>query len=291
MENHNPLISIVLPTYNGSKYIAESIQSCIDQCYRNWELIVVDDKSKDSTISIVEDFILKDDRIRLIKHEINKKLPGALNTGFAASRGEYLTWTSDDNRYAPYALHIMEYFLRNNNDTGMVYTDVIKMDEHGKDIGYWDMDSPEALVNGNCVQACFLYRRSVYVDIGEYDSSMFLVEDYDYWLRVLSRHKIHYMKGVAPYYYRRHAESLTNTRSLEVTNQTAKAIVKNITDKKQRDDCLDNFYTRILWAARKDNNMPLAMTCAVNLLKRKPWSLRRWRHFTGTLLLRYKITK
>ena len=95
-------MTIVLPTYNGDRYLGESIASCLGQTYSSLELLVVDDGSTSDIRGIVE--AAKDDRIRYIRHPENRGLSMALNTGFAASRGEYLTWTSDDNRYHPEAI-------------------------------------------------------------------------------------------------------------------------------------------------------------------------------------------
>ncbi len=82
-EPSSPLISIVLPVHNGSQYLAESIQSCLDQTMADWELVVVDDASTDLTPDIVAKFAAADARIRCVRHQINRRLPAALNTGFA----------------------------------------------------------------------------------------------------------------------------------------------------------------------------------------------------------------
>ncbi|HEY7975548.1 MAG TPA: glycosyltransferase family 2 protein, partial [Ktedonobacterales bacterium] len=99
-----PLISITLPVYNGARFLPESLASIVAQTYTNWELICVDDTSTDATPTVLAEWAARDARIHVIRHEVNKRLPGALNTGFAAARGELLTWTSDDNRYRPDAL-------------------------------------------------------------------------------------------------------------------------------------------------------------------------------------------
>src|SRR5688572_20908989 len=101
------MVSIVLPTFNGSRYLAESIESCLAQTYRAWELIIVDDCSTDETPSIIKSFEARDSRIRSIRNQKNLKLPGSLNAGFAEAKGALFTWTSDDNLYRPNALEVM----------------------------------------------------------------------------------------------------------------------------------------------------------------------------------------
>ena len=101
------LISIVLPIYNGEKYMKQSIDSVINQTYANWELLIVDDGSTDNTAAIAREYAEKDNRIKYYKNPQNMRLPKTLNRGFSLATGDYLTWTSDDNYYYPTALEIM----------------------------------------------------------------------------------------------------------------------------------------------------------------------------------------
>src|SRR3989338_242445 len=112
MAEGSPKVSIVLPTYNGAKYIRQSIESCLDQTYKNIELIIVDDASTDETPKIVKSYA--DPRLVYIRHEKNMKLPAAFNTGFSRASGDYLTWTSDDNFYDVSAIDKMLGFMRDN---------------------------------------------------------------------------------------------------------------------------------------------------------------------------------
>lgn len=95
------LISIVLPIYNGEKYMKQSIDSVINQTYANWELLIVDDGSTDNTAAIAREYAEKDNRIKYYKNPQNMRLPKTLNRGFSLATGDYLTWTSDDNYYYP----------------------------------------------------------------------------------------------------------------------------------------------------------------------------------------------
>ena len=96
-----------MPIYNGEKYMRQSIESVINQTYKNWELIIIDDCSTDNTPEIAKEYAEKDNRIKCYRNETNLKLPRGLNRGFSLSKGEYLTWTSDDNLYLPTALERM----------------------------------------------------------------------------------------------------------------------------------------------------------------------------------------
>lgn len=212
------LVSIVLPTYNGERYLAQSIESCIAQTYPHWELIIVDDASTDSTPEIIARYVTADSRIRSVRHETNRRLPAALNTGFALAQGEYLTWTSDDNIYRPYALERMVGFLRDHPEIGLIYTDYSYMDEAGNELRRRVVKQPERLVFGCIIGPCFLYHRAVYEKLGAYAEELFLAEDYDYWLRTAQHFRM------APlhenlYCYRGHDEQL----GARYTNQVAES--------------------------------------------------------------------
>lgn len=206
-------VSIVLPTHNGSRYIRRSIQSCLDQSYANLEVIVVDDGSAEDMRSIVREFA--DHRIRYIRHEKNQGLPAALNTGFAATTGSYLTWTSDDNYYAPHAIERLARFLRRYPHIDFVYSSQFIVDESQQESTRVRRALPPSdLKRQNNIGGSFMYRRQVYTAIGQYDSGAVLVEDYDYWIRVSRRFRM--QRILEPlYYYRYHAASLTSAHSKE----------------------------------------------------------------------------
>jgi glycosyltransferase involved in cell wall biosynthesis len=220
---HPETISIVLPAYNGSKYIRESIVSCLNQTHQNIELIVVDDCSLDETPDIVKSF--GDARIKLLRHERNQGLPRALNTGFAHARGDYLTWTSDDNYFAETALDKMLSFLKANNCC-FVYSDYYVFDnENPSALKTMRLPDMPALKVQNNIGPCFLYSRKVKERTGDYDPDTRLAEDYDYWLRV---EKIFTMCHLPEplYFYRLHATSLTSLFSREYEIKVVDTLVR-----------------------------------------------------------------
>jgi glycosyltransferase involved in cell wall biosynthesis len=218
-----PLVSIVLPTYNGSKYLCEAIESCLGQTYQAWELILVDDCSSDETPDIIAEYCRRDRRVRSIRHEVNKKLPQALNTGHAAARGDYLTWTSDDNRYRPAAIEEMTRFLQEHPAVGVVYADCVLIDDTGRYMRDFPALPASRLAYVDALGACFLYRRSVYETLGGYDVELFLAEDYEYWLRAYREFELAPLHKVL-YEYRWHTGSLTksaNRRAIRTNAERA----------------------------------------------------------------------
>lgn len=224
---HKPLVSIVLPVYNGSRFLRDSIDSCLAQTYPSWELVIVDDCSTDATSTVLEDCRRKDARIRIVRHDVNRGLPAALNTGFRVAVGEYLAWTSDDNLYRPRALSAMTAFLDTHPDIGLVYADYSYIDEAGKVTGTKTAPPVDTIWDSNPVGPCFLYRRDVRNRIGDYTEALFTAEDYDYWLRITAQYKV----GVIHenlYMYRLHGGSLTSQRQEKIQLAVLEAVRRNL---------------------------------------------------------------
>ena len=95
-----PLVSILVSNYNYGRYIGDSIQSALDQTYPNIELIICDDGSTDDSVSVIEPYLQKDPRVRLIRKENGGQASG-FNAAFAASRGEIIALLDSDDRFLP----------------------------------------------------------------------------------------------------------------------------------------------------------------------------------------------
>ena len=133
IEMESPLVSIILPVYNHGEFLRDSIQSILNQDYKNFELIIVNDGSTDSTNQILEE-ISTDAQITIIRQE-NLGLPIALNSGFTIAKGVFLTWTSADNLMAPAALSVLANALKNKKSVGLVFADYTVVDVNGHEIG------------------------------------------------------------------------------------------------------------------------------------------------------------
>jgi glycosyltransferase involved in cell wall biosynthesis len=260
MNARAPAVSIVLPVYNGARFLAQSIESVLAQTFRDWELIVVDDASTDQTPEIIAGYRACDPRIISLRNLSNRRLPGALNAGFSAARGAYLTWTSDDNCYRPEAIARMMEALEANPGAGLVYCDYICIDEDGQELWTEPARDPRLLPFGNIVGACFLYRREVREAIGEYDDAMFLAEDYDYWLRVARQFVLKHLPQTL-YLWRWHAGSLTVRRPRAQACATEKVLRHNLRGSKE--------YRREIRALAY-----LHLACNA-YLQRRPWAM--WR--------------
>jgi glycosyltransferase involved in cell wall biosynthesis len=181
LERNPKLVSIVLPVFNGARFLRQALDSCLQQTYRDLELIVVDNGSTDNSAAIVQSY--HDPRITLLRHPTNRKVAGALNTGFRHARGAYLTWTAHDDYYAPTAIAEMVQVLEANPHVHIVFANEYYVDDADNILSFFKTGPVEQLAERNCIELCFLYRRIVYETVGAYDARAFLAEDYDYWLR------------------------------------------------------------------------------------------------------------
>ena len=91
------LLSIIVPAYNGEKYLEKCITSIIDQSYKNLEIILIDDKSPDLSGEICEKFAMKDDRIKVFHNKENMGIYGTRNKGISIASGDYVTFVDDDD--------------------------------------------------------------------------------------------------------------------------------------------------------------------------------------------------
>ena len=216
----NPIVSIVLPCYNGAGFLAQSIDSVIVQTFTDWELIIVNDCSKDNSLEIMQQYAEKDSRIRIINNETNLKLPGALNRGFREAKGKYLTWTSHDNRMAPTMLEEFVAYLDANPDKGLVTACYAAFSlATGEQL--YEVHHPDPQVHlplYNCVCYAFMYRHEVLETVGDYDTTLFLVEDYDYWVRIWLKYPIGKIYKVL-YYTGVGDETLTLSRKKEIAQK------------------------------------------------------------------------
>lgn len=225
------LVSIVLPVYNQASLIAEAIEGVLQQTYSDWELIIIDDGSKDGLRDVLAGYTI-DRRIRLVQQP-NQKLPSALNNGNFFVRGEFMTWTSADNIMLPDQLAELVIALQANPQVGLAYSDYQAIDDRGaplEDPDWRRHNRPDGSsmirlpqevtlqnfhVSGdNFLGASFMWRTDLQAVVGVYDESTFGGEDYDMWLRMhLVADFIHVPKIL--YKYRVHDNTL-NARAKEL---------------------------------------------------------------------------
>ncbi len=263
-----PLVSIVLPVRDGARFLREAIDSVLGQTFADWELLIVDDASTDGSPGIIAEAAARDARVCPLRHAENRRLPAALNTGFAAARGEYLTWTSDDNRFRNGALATLVEALRADPGIGVVYSDYTRIDEFDRPIDQVVVPNSEMLAAGNCVGPCFLYRRHVGDAVGSYADDLFLAEDLDFWLRASLVTRLHPLHQDL-YLYRLHQGSLTARGIAPVHDATYEALARSL--------------PRMLWLDRR--HRALGFLTLARLAQERDDLLRARSHFLTAVRL------
>ena len=224
-----PRVSMVMPVHNGARWLAEAIESVLAQDFGDFELILVDDASRDASPAIMADAAARDPRVRLLHLDTNVGLPAALNHGFAAARGELHSWTSDDNLLRPQMLARLVAELDAQPGVDIVHADFMLIDDAGEEIGLSRVGPVERLLFGYYVGACFLDRAQVTETLGGYDAGLFGVEDYDFWLRA-ARYFTFATLHEDLYLYRKHGGSLTSRRAAHIQALTAEVVERALPD-------------------------------------------------------------
>ncbi|MFN8626312.1 MAG: glycosyltransferase [Candidatus Binatia bacterium] len=238
------LVSIVVPSYNGADFIREALDSILAQTYPHLEVIAIDDGSTDSTSVILDEYARNDPRVTVV-HQDNRQLPRTLSRGFRLARGEFLTWTSVDNRLKPTCIETLVASLRRHPDWDMVYANFDIIGEggqplrgttwldayqspHGSEHIRLPGDTAELNVwPNNYIGGAFLYRARVAWALGDYSPARFLMEDYDYWMRINELMTLRHADfDDCVYEYRVHNGSLTSKdRQLGITRNRTKLMV------------------------------------------------------------------
>ncbi len=131
--SYKSLVSIILPTYNRERYLNRSIDSVLNQTYKNWELLIIDDGSNDKSQIIVKRYLNQFSSIRYFFHE-NRGAAYSMNIGMQTSRGKFITFLGSDDEYLPNHLSKRVHYLEENTNVDLIHSDArIIGDEYVKD--------------------------------------------------------------------------------------------------------------------------------------------------------------
>ncbi len=220
-----PKVSVIIPLYNRGQFIAQTVQSVLDQTYPNIDLIIVDDGSADNSREVLQQFA---DKIKLLEHpgRVNKGQSAAINLGIQSSESKYVAILDSDDLFAPEKIALQVDYLEKNQDVGLVYGNGCAIDEHGKKLypiyedGHQENSDPERIL-----MDCYfllpnnsLVRRKVLEKVGGFDEALRSAQDHDMAIRVAEVTKLAYIDKEL-FYYRRHGDSISvNNATLRWNN-------------------------------------------------------------------------
>ena len=211
---NEPLVSIITPVYNAEMFLSDTIKSVQNQTYKNWEMLLVDDCSKDNSAQIIKEFQKYDDRIKYIKLEKNSGASVSRNTGIKNAKGRFIAFVDSDDIWKPEKLEVqVKYMLENN--LGFTFTSYRYMKEDGELTNKVAKAPSKINYNGllkNTIIGCSTV--VIDTDIVEY-FEMPLVrrgQDTATWLQILRKEKYAYGIDKDLVYYRLVGESLSSNK-------------------------------------------------------------------------------
>lgn len=224
MEQH-PTLSVLMPVYNGRAYIRPAIDSVLNQTFRDFELIVVNDGSTDDTLSIVQEY--KDPRIVIINQK-NMGVARSLNNGLAAARGKYVKRHDADDTSTPEAFQVQVDFMESHPEYVMVSNQIAFMSTRGKIA--WNHRQPQTKYFNNqpyqelsvndfrpdnsspVIHATVCFKLKEVMDLGGYRPEFIVSEDNDLWIRMAEKYKIAVL-NTCNYFVRLHGTSATKVHA------------------------------------------------------------------------------
>lgn len=211
---NEPLVSIITPVYNAERFLSDTIKSVQNQTYKNWEMLLVDDCSKDNSAQTIKEFQKYDDRIKYIKLEKNSGASVSRNTGIKNAKGRFIAFVDSDDIWKPEKLEVqVKYMLENN--LGFTFTSYRYMKEDGELTNKVAKAPSKINYNGllkNTIIGCSTV--VIDTDIVEY-FEMPLVrrgQDTATWLQILRKEKYAYGIDKDLVYYRLVGESLSSNK-------------------------------------------------------------------------------
>jgi glycosyltransferase involved in cell wall biosynthesis len=289
-----PAVSVLMPVYNGARYVAEAVDSILAQSFGDFEFMIVNDGSTDRSEKILREYETRDNRIRVISRP-NTGIVGALNDGLAQCKAELIARMDADDVSLPQRFERQVQYMRDNPDCVAVGSRVIGIDPYGCELFrsehkliHTEIDAE--LLNGvgwAIVHPAVMMRAQAVKAIGGYRPLFQWVEDLDLFLRMAEHGRLANLNEFL-LNYRQHTESVNRTRAAQQAEladacvrdayqrrgQTPPAGWKFVPKPKPPKDVQLRTWA---WRAMKAGNVPAARKHAVELWKTAPLSVESWR--------------
>lgn len=240
-KSEQPLVSVCVPVYNAGEFLQETLESVLNQTYKNIEFLVVDDSSTDNSREVITSWQKKDSRVKPIFLKKNLNVCNAGNTAFGRTKGKYVAIIGHDDVWRPEKLEKQIAFLEEHPDIGACFTWGVVIDEHQRDVSsknrliYHAMNADNnsaenwlhrmildkanwACAPSVCIQKATLER------VGYYRYGLVQLQDYELWLRILCDSSIYILQEKLTW-YRRFTEQGKNLSNLPATEGTVNRLM------------------------------------------------------------------
>ena len=206
-KNFQPHVSIILPTLNRAEYLMRSINSVLGQTYKDWELLIIDDGSIDSTFEIVNKYIFEDERIRYSKHK-NVGLPISLNAGIFSACGAFITFLGSDDEYKPEHLELRISEFKKDGKVDCLFGGIeIIGDPFVKDKN----DQSKKIHIKDCiVGGTFFGKRTMFLEMSGFKDIKYS-EDSEFYERAVAKYNFRKVDFPTYIYYRDTPDSICNS--------------------------------------------------------------------------------
>lgn len=182
-----PVVDVLLAVYNGADYLHECIVSIQEQTFQDWHLVIVDDASSDNTSNILQQFALGDQRIKIVRNEVNLRLPASLNKGLRYCKSSLVARADADDVFHPERLERQFNYMEAHPEVGLLGTACNHIDSNGVVMGATSHPQQDAMIRFALPFGCTFVHPSVMMrsdlvkQVGGYDESMWTGQDYRLW--------------------------------------------------------------------------------------------------------------
>jgi glycosyltransferase involved in cell wall biosynthesis len=281
---NNPLVSIILPTYNRAGLIGESIQSVIHQTYTNWELIIVDDGSTDNTADIVSDF--SDQRISYLIIDHSGRLGLVRNFGIKNSAGDFIAFLDSDDLWHPEKLYQQVNLFKSSNATAFIFTHVEIFGPSATIISEYKTIIAEDLLERYLEEHHFIFypsalifRKLVISEIGLLNEHQPIGADTEFFMRLCHRYKGSFIKERLVR-IRKHDHNVSSNSVMSTYYESVHTIKnlyrEKILSRRVYRKTIGKFYYKIGLLTFRNNELRDAMSFFAQYCRIKPFHWKGW---------------
>ncbi len=287
-----PRISVILPVYNGEAYLSEAIESILNQTFRDFEAIIIDDGSKDGSLAILEEIAARDPRVRVVSRE-NRGLVATLNQGIELARAPLIARMDADDISLPERFEKQVAYMDAHPECVALGTFVTFVDPRGRPLSdTWFQQSTHEEIDGSHIRAerCQLCHPSTMIrteairSVGGYRDAFVSAEDFDLWLRLGELGNLENLPEIL-LYYRQHPLQVTVVNHKEGIASSNRAIaeacqrrgIPEVSMDPPKAQSIGQTYVRWAWWALEAGYVASARRYAVLAWRNAPLNLDSYR--------------